>query len=194
MSFNLQPKLKNDMVEIVPLKAEDFEKLYQVAADPLMWLQHPNKNRYKKAEFTIFFTGAMESGGAFLIYDAKTHDIIGSSRYYDWNEKEKSIAIGYTFFAITHWKKGYNSAAKQLMIEHAFQFADKILFHVGSKNKRSQIAIERLGVVKIEEREMKYHGEEESLNFIYELTPKLWKEYLERREEAMREEKGKTEP
>jgi len=183
MSFNLQPKLKDDMVEIVPLKAEDFEKLYQVAADPLMWLQHPNKNRYRKNEFTTFFAGAMESGGAFLIYDAKTHDIIGSSRFYDWNEKEKSIAIGYTFFAITHWKKGYNSAAKHLMIEHAFQFADKILFHVGEKNKRSQIAIERLGVVKIEEREMKYHGEDEHVGYIYELTPKLWKEYLERKRE-----------
>jgi RimJ/RimL family protein N-acetyltransferase len=125
----------------------------------------------------------MESGGAFLIYDAKTQDIIGSSRFYDWNEKDKSIAIGYTFFAITHWKKGYNSAAKHLMIEHAFQFADRILFHVGSKNKRSQIAIERLGVVKIDEKEMKYHGEDEHIGFIYELTKKGWKEYLERKKE-----------
>ena len=183
MSFNLQPKLKDDRVEIVPLKAEDFEKLYQVAADPLMWLQHPNKNRYRKTEFATFFAGAMESGGAFLIYDANTHDIIGSSRFYDWNEKDKSIAIGYTFFAITHWKKGFNSAATHLMIEHAFQFADKILFHVGSKNKRSQIAIERLGVVKIEEREMKYHGEEEHIGYVYELTSKRWKDYCERKAE-----------
>lgn len=177
------------MVEIVPLKSEDFEKLYQVAADPLMWLQHPNKNRYRKNEFTNFFAGAMESGGAFLIYDAKTQEIIGSSRFYDWNEKDKSIAIGYTFFAITHWKKGYNSAAKHLMIEHAFQFADRILFHVGSKNKRSQMAIERLGVVKIDEKEMKYHGEDEHVGFIYELTKKGWKDYLERKKE---EESGEV--
>lgn len=188
--FELQPILETEIVRIIPLKKEDFDELYKVAADPLMWLQHPNKNRYKKSEFTVFFEGAIQSGGAFKIIDKKTKDIIGSTRFYDFDAEKKTVSIGYTFLAITHWGKGYNPAVKKMMIEHAFQYADKILFHIGAKNKRSQTAISRVGAIKIDEQEMKYHGEDEHLGFIYELTPKRWMDFLKEQEEKKKNESG----
>src|SRR4051812_40419530 len=104
MNFELQPTdLKNEFVTLTPLVQSDFERLYKVASDSLIWEQHPNKNRYQREEFQNYFKGAMESGGAFLIFDTKTGEPIGSSRFYDYNENENTIEIGYTFLARDHW-------------------------------------------------------------------------------------------
>lgn len=167
--FNLQPILENEFVKIRPLTKSDFEDLYAVASDPLIWEQHPNPDRYKRTVFETFFKGAIESGGAFLIFDKKTNDVIGSSRYYDYDEKNKSILIGYTFFARNYWGGKYNSSVKQLMIQYAFQFVDAVIFHIGANNIRSQKAIERIGANKIGELEVEYYGEPSKLNFVYEI-------------------------
>ena len=95
----LQPtNLRNEIVILVPLKESDFESLYEVASDPLIWEQHPNPDRYKLDVFKTYFQGAMESKGAFLIVDAATGKALGSSRFYDHHPDKKEIKIGYTFF------------------------------------------------------------------------------------------------
>lgn len=169
MDFNIQPTLENEFVKIEPLKESDFETLYAVASDPLIWEQHPNKDRYKREVFENFFKGAIESGGAFLVFDNKTNKPIGSSRFYDYNPTNKSILIGYTFFARSHWGSTYNPALKSLMIDYAFQFVNAVIFHIGAVNIRSQKAIERLGAVKVAELEVEYYGEPSKLNFVYEI-------------------------
>ena len=92
--FELQPILEDDLLIARPLKEEDFELLYKAASDPLVWDQHPNKNRYQRAEFLNFFKGAMQSGGAFVVVDKASNEIMGSSRFYDFDESDKSILIG----------------------------------------------------------------------------------------------------
>ncbi|MEY3187207.1 MAG: hypothetical protein RL675_1033 [Bacteroidota bacterium] len=169
--MNLQPThLGNDKVILIPLQPDHFDRLYAVASDPLIWEQHPNPDRYKKEVFEVYFKGALSSGGAFLIMDASTNEILGCTRFYDFNETEKSILIGYTFFARSCWGKGINHAVKHLMLDYAFQFIDKVIFHVGALNRRSQIAMERLGAIKTGEVEVAYFGEPTKLNFIYTIN------------------------
>ncbi len=174
-SLNLQPTLENEFIRIVPLKAEDFERLYAIASDPLIWEQHPNKDRYKREVFETFFKGAMESKGAFLVSDKQTGKPIGSSRYYEADEEKKTIAIGYTFIARDHWGGTYNPALKSLMMEHAFQHFDAVIFHIGAQNIRSQKAMEKIGGKKMGELEMEYYGEPNKLNFVYEIRKADWK-------------------
>lgn len=169
MDHLTQPTLQNDIIKLVPLKDTDFEVLYEVASDPLIWEQHPNKNRWKREVFENFFKGAIESKGAFLIYDAQTNNVIGSTRFYDWDTKKSVVTIGYTFYARSHWGGKYNPAAKQLMMQHAFKYVSSVIFHIGANNIRSQKAIERLGAKKIAEEEINYFGEDCNLNFIYEI-------------------------
>jgi len=173
--FALQPTLQNAFIKIRPLVPEDFETLYSVASDPLIWEQHPNKNRYQFEAFQNYFKGAIESGGAFLVFDAATGEAIGSSRFCDAeNGNPLSIAIGYTFLARSHWGSTYNHALKKLMIDHAFKFVDSVVFHIGALNIRSQKAIEKLGAIKTGEIEMEYYGEPSKLNFVYEIAKKNW--------------------
>jgi RimJ/RimL family protein N-acetyltransferase len=172
--FEFQPSLQNKWVRLEPLSLPDFEKLYAVASDPLLWEQHPNPDRYKKDVFTNFFTGAMESGGAFLVYDNETGAPIGSSRFYDLDKESSSVLIGYTFIARDHWGSGYNRALKSLMLNHSFRFVDTVIFHIGASNIRSQKSIERMGAEKIGQVEVAYFGEKEKLNFIYQIKKENW--------------------
>lgn len=174
MHFELQPNLENDFIKIQPLREDDFEALYKIASDPLIWEQHPNKERYKREVFEIFFKGAIESKGAFLVLDNKTGNPIGSSRYYEFNKETKSIAIGYTFLTKEHWGTTFNRALKSLMLDHAFKFVNSVLFHIGADNIRSQKAIEKLGAKKIGQVKMEYYGEEQKLNFIYQIEKEAW--------------------
>jgi RimJ/RimL family protein N-acetyltransferase len=167
----LQPtNLKNEIVILVPLKQSDFELLYEVASDPLIWEQHPNPDRYKLDVFKNFFQGAMESKGAFLIVDAATGKALGSSRFYDHHPDKKEIKIGYTFFSRACWGKSINKNVKSLMIEHALTFVEDIIFHVGASNIRSQIAMERIGATKIGTEEVAYFGEATRLNCVYQIS------------------------
>ena len=148
MSFDLQPTLKGKLLELRPLRAQDYRALYAVAADPLIWQQHPNKDRYKEEVFELFFDEAMESGGALIAMDVQDGRVIGSSRFHEYNEQESEIEIGWTFLARDHWGGVYNKEMKQLMLRHAFQFVDSVIFRVGPQNLRSQRALEKIGAVR----------------------------------------------
>lgn len=169
MNFSIQPVLEDERVLLEPLKEDDFEALYAVASDPEVWAQHPNKDRWRKEVFRSFFEGAMQSKGAFRIIDKSSGATVGSTRFYDYNEQHKSIFIGYTFYGRAHWGTGLNPLVKQLMLAYIFRFVDKVYFHIGATNFRSQTAIGRLGAVKIAEEEVAYFGEPSRLNFVYEI-------------------------
>jgi RimJ/RimL family protein N-acetyltransferase len=168
MNFSIQTVLENEKYQLIPLQQGDFESLYEVASDPKVWEQHPNKDRYKRS-FENFFRGAIESKGAFKIIEKETGAVLGSSRFYDYDEAENSIFIGYTFYGTKSWGKGINPQIKKLMLDYIFQFVDTVHFHIGKENYRSQIALERLGGKKIAEQEVAYFGEPTRTNFVYEI-------------------------
>ena len=168
--MNLQPSLENESVRIRPVRPDDFEALFAVAADPLIWSQHPNPLRWQRAEFANYFNGAIESGGAFMVFDSQTGELIGSSRFCNLNAEKRSVEIGYTFLIRSKWGGKFNPALKKLMLDHAFQQGlERVQFFIGANNLRSQIAMERLGGRKIGERETAYFGEPMKLDFVFEI-------------------------
>lgn len=174
MQFNIQPILENEHVILYPLKESDFEDLYAAASDPAVWEQHPNKDRWKREVFANFFAGAMKSKGAFKITDKSSGKVVGSTRFYDYDEAENRILIGYTFYSCDCWGKGINASVKKTMLDYIFRFVSKVQFHIGASNVRSQIAIGRLGAIKIAEEEITYFGETPKWNFIYEISKEMW--------------------
>jgi len=173
--FNLQPELlEDDITKLVPLQESDFDALYKVASDPLIWEQHPMKDRYKIEVFKPFFDAAINSKSAFLILDKETNEIIGNTRYYDYNPEKSSIAIGFTFIARKYWGGLYNKSNKKLLIDYAFQHVDSILFHIGADNIRSQKAASKLGAVKTGEMIVTSNGVEIA-HFEYELKAENYK-------------------
>jgi len=147
-SFELQPVLTGELLELRPLGAEDWDALYAAASDPLIWEQHPARERYKEEVFREYFRGAMASGGAFVVLDRKDGSVIGSSRFYNYKPDESEIEIGWTFLARRCWGGAYNGEMKRLMLRHAFRFVDSVVFLVGPQNIRSQKAMEKIGGVR----------------------------------------------
>lgn len=143
--IDLQPTLRGNLIEIRPLKKDDFTALFQAASDPLIWEQHPESDRYKKEVFQRFFDTAMESKGAFAVIDRESGRIIGSSRYWNFKPEKSEIEIGWTFLERAFWGGAYNGELKSLMLKHAFRFVEKVLLIVGEKNLRSQKAVEKIG-------------------------------------------------
>lgn len=145
MGFDFQPILKVDRLELRPLQATDFDDLFAVAADPLIWEQHPVKDRYQKEVFEDFFRESLESGGALIAIDSKDGKAIGSSRFHGYDSSKSEVEIGWTFLARSHWGGVYNREMKQLMLQHAFRFVGSVIFLVGIQNLRSQRAVEKIG-------------------------------------------------
>jgi len=166
MSLDLQPILKGKLLELRPLQPEDFCDLYAVASDPLIWEQHPANDRYKEEVFVGFFREALESGGALIAVDSKNGQVIGSSRFHGYDQEKGEIEIGWTFLARSHWGGIYNGEMKQLMLRHAFQFVNSVVFLVGPQNLRSQRAMEKIGGVRVGSRPDA--GGRDS--FIYQIT------------------------
>ena len=146
-TFELQPHLVGELLELRPLRPEDWESLFAVASDPLIWEQHPAHDRYQEEVFKEFFREALESGGAFVVIDRRTQSTIGSSRYFGLDPGKREIEIGWTFLARSHWGGEYNGELKRLMLDHAFQFVESVIFKIGPTNLRSRRAVEKIGGV-----------------------------------------------
>ena len=149
MAFDLQPHLRGELIELRPLAPDDWDELFAVASDSLIWEQHPERDRYKEDVFRVFFKEALESGGAFVVIDRKTRQIIGSTRFYGHDPEKSEIEIGWTFLARKYWGGRYNREMKELLLDHAFKFVENVVFYVGQQNFRSQKAMEKIGAIKL---------------------------------------------
>lgn len=160
-AINLQPAyLQNHLIRLEPLAEDDFERLYLVASDPFIWEQHPQQDRYKREVFGQFFKEALQSQSAFLVFDVKSGHLIGSSRFYDYDAANNSIAIGYTFLAKVYWGGAYNAALKHLMLHYIFDYVNTVIFHIGPNNIRSQRAVLKISARPIEDTAVNKEGEE----------------------------------
>jgi RimJ/RimL family protein N-acetyltransferase len=91
--------LNSEHFRLTQMHSTDFDALYAVAKDPAIWAQHPESNRWQEAIFRRFFVaGLANPEGCFLITDKDTEQAVGSTRFYGFDHRERSIWLGYTFF------------------------------------------------------------------------------------------------
>jgi RimJ/RimL family protein N-acetyltransferase len=170
VSFDRQPFLVGALLELRPLRADDFDALFKVASDPLIWEQHPERNRYREPTFRAFFEEALASGGALVVLDGANGQIIGSSRYHGHDAERSVVEIGWTFLARAYWGGRYNGEMKRLMLEHAFRSVQRVIFVIGPDNRRSQRAVEKIGGV----RAGTATGAQGRERVVYAITPALY--------------------
>jgi RimJ/RimL family protein N-acetyltransferase len=167
MSFELQPTLRGDLLGLRPLAEDDFDALFAVASDPLIWEQHPASDRYQEDVFRGFFREAMSSGGALLATDVRDGRVIGSSRFHGYDAARSEVEIGWSFLARAYWGGRYNAEMKRLMLEHAFRFVDRVVLLIGQRNIRSQRAAEKIGALRNGTR---WDATTARENVVYEIT------------------------
>ena len=145
----------------------DFESLYAVASDPLIWEQHPESNRWQKDIFSVFFANGLANDlGCFVIRERPTKEVIGSTRFYGYDETNRCVRIGFTFLARKHWGTSSNREIKDAMLKRAFQVCDSVRFDIGPDNMRSITAVKKLGGV--------YSHTESPTKAVYVLRSSEW--------------------
>ena len=175
MNLNLQPTLENELIILRPLRENDFEPLYQVAKDPLIWEQHPCNDRYRRNDYTEFFNESIESKGSLVVIDKKSNEVIGSTRFKRIIGVSSAVEIGWSFLSRKNWGGKYNKVVKKLMLDYAFQSIEDVVFYIGKKNIRSQKAIEKLGGVRITESKYQHLIRKNSNDITYRINNKDWK-------------------
>lgn len=143
--------LQDDHVALEPLAPGHIPALETASADGELW--------------KLWFTSAPAPGQAlaymekalsghadglmlpFAVREKSTGEIVGTTRFYDFDPALPRIAIGYTWYA-RRWQKSHlNTACKRLLLRHAFESLNCVAveFHTDHRNLDSQRAIERLG-------------------------------------------------
>ncbi len=145
--MNRQPTLERELVAVRPPRVDDFDQLHAVAADPLLWEQHPERERWREDVFRVYFDDHLASGGALAVVERATGNLIGATRYDNHDPEASEVEIGWTFLARPYWGGIYNADLKQVMFEHAFQLVETVVFLIGARNLRSRRSVEKLGAI-----------------------------------------------
>ena len=141
-----QPILAGERLLLRPLREDDWEALFAVAADRQIWAVHPAHDRWQEPVFRAFFADALAQGGALAVMDKASGAIVGSSRFQGYDPADGgSVEIGWTFLARRLWGGGCNAEMKRLMLTHALQWVERVDFRVGESNAISRKAMANIG-------------------------------------------------
>lgn len=140
-----QPVLEGERLMLRPLSADDWDALYALARDPRVWELHPVSNRWQEPVFRVFFDEALADGGALVAVDKASGALAGSSQYHRFDPEASRVEIGWTFLGRDHWGGETNREMKRLMLAHALESVERVVFRVGETNLRSRRAMEKIG-------------------------------------------------
>jgi RimJ/RimL family protein N-acetyltransferase len=172
---DLQPTLEGLVVTLRPMRADDWQEMYAVASDPLIWEVHPERHRYREEIFRPFFESGIAGKAALTILDRASDRIIGSSRYFGFDPGLSEIEVGWTFLARDFWGGSCNGEVKRLMLDHAFGFVETVVFWVGEGNVRSMRAMEKIGGVMRDGMLMRDYSWGSCPHVIYEIRKQDWR-------------------
>ena len=166
-----QPVLEGERLLLRPLEPGDWDALYAVAIDPLIWEVHPAGDRWQEDVFRAYFADALDKRGALVVIDKQNGEIVGSSRMQGYDPADGgSVEIGWTFLARSHWGGEFNREMKRLMLGHALRYVERALFRVGETNWRSRRAMEKIGGRLSETREYVQIGGREVAHVVFEIS------------------------
>ena len=138
-------------VILEPLAFEHADGMAEAVKDGELWklwftsIPAPDKvDDYIKTAL-----GMRENAGAmpFIIREKETDKIIGCTRYFNVDEVNQRLEIGYTWYSESYQRSAVNTECKYLLLSHAFEKLDAIAveFRTHWHNHKSRAAITRLG-------------------------------------------------
>lgn len=144
--------LENDRVLLRPLKLEDFGNLSPFALnEPELWKYSliTAAGEEGLANYMEIALEARTTGKEypFIVFDKKTNEYAGSTRFYDINPAFKSLQLGYTWYGKKFQRTGLNRYCKFLLLSFAFEDLgmERVEFRADNNNERSVAAMKAIG-------------------------------------------------
>jgi len=146
--------LENSRARLIPFSGRAAENLNEIIFDLNIWnyMGHYINDQNDLNEYIENTLVAQKNKSAipFLIVDKDYGSLGGCSRIGKLDLNNKRAEIGWTWYGTEFQGTGLNSAAKELMLEYAFNELKLNRVELGAdlRNIRSQKAIEKLGATK----------------------------------------------
>ena len=143
--------LTGSKIILEPLSLEHLDGLSSAVKDGELWklwftsIPTPEKTE----EYIKTALEMRENAGAmpFIVHDRESNKIIGCTRYFNVDEVNQRLEIGYTWYSESYQRTAVNTECKYLLLSHAFEKLDAIAveFRTHWHNHKSRAAIARLG-------------------------------------------------
>ncbi|PSL40236.1 RimJ/RimL family protein N-acetyltransferase [Planomicrobium soli] len=142
--------LEQSNVRLRLMEKEDFQSLWDLYTPEIF------EHMLTKVETFEQLVNWLESGlgkpdvFSFVVESMETSQVIGTTRIYAIDKKNKSCEIGSTFYAESAQRTHVNTAVKLALLTYCFEELSmiRVQFKTDAENLRSQLALERIGAVK----------------------------------------------
>lgn len=147
-------ELENERVLLKPLAKNHANVLLTFAEnEPELW-HYSLTSAAGKEGMNNYITDALsarESGTAypFIVFDKKSNEWCGSTRFYDIQHHHQTVQLGYTWYGKKYQGSGINTASKYLMLQFAFEtmHCERVELRADARNARSIAAMKKIGAI-----------------------------------------------
>lgn len=146
--------LENDVVLLRPLLESDFEHLLPFALNETeLWkfsLISPAGASGMKEYIASGLNGRAKGlEYPFIVFDKRTQQYAGSTRFYDIQLQNQSMQLGYTWYGNAFQATGLNKNCKLLLLQFAFETLglERVEFRADNNNERSKAAMRSIGCI-----------------------------------------------
>jgi len=158
-------KLSGTLLYMELLDAKHVEAIRGLARDERIWeftkgllVNESFDQQFNNYINTAMDTRALSGQQALVVRQVTDKAIIGMTRLYEIDQKDRRLAIGYTWYIPEVWGSSFNKECKFLLLQYVFEGLgfNRVEFHIAHQNIRSQKAVEKIGAVK--EGVLRKHG------------------------------------
>lgn len=143
--------LESEFVRLEPLRIEHLPDLCAVGLDETIWLWTANVVK-NESDMRRYVETALDKANRkislpFATIEKSSNKIVGSTRFGNIDPKNRRAEIGWTWINPAWQRTVINTAAKRLMLAHAFETWKclRVELKTDALNEKSRNAIRRLG-------------------------------------------------
>ena len=146
--------LEDKLVRLSPLMEKHIPLLHDLTLDPAIWKYFLEKGQGGQAYETYINNAFVQKTAKreypFVVYDKRTEQYAGMTRFYDYSTELQTIKLGHTWYGKSFRGTGINKHCKYLLFEFAFEQleVERIGFGSYSTNERSVAAMRSIGCKK----------------------------------------------
>lgn len=150
--FEQQPVLEDDRVLLRPLEEADFLHLLPFSLqEPDIWkfglVTAAGEDNLRHYLHTAVSNRAAKKEYPFIVFDKKTKNYAGSTRFYDIQQEFRTTQLGYTWYGSAFQRTGLNRHCKLLLLTFAFETwgLERVEFRADAANEKSVTAMKAIG-------------------------------------------------
>lgn len=150
--FNKPVILENERVLLCPLEESDYENLLPFSLnEPELWkfglVTAAGEENLKNYISTAVQNRKENKEYAFIVFDKKTNQYAGSTRFYDIQQAFLTAQLGYTWYGKDFQRTGLNRHCKFLIFSFVFEQwgLERLELRTDANNDRSIAAMKAIG-------------------------------------------------